>query len=158
MNQRYQRIQVMKKEYALRDLCAALAVSRSGYYAWQKRKPSLRQQANARWLEEMQALRQGEEAADGNPRMTVELQSRGHACSENPVARLMRQHGLRAQEGARCVTTLQPANNCLSGSSAGPTSAAGTERWAINLLLLLKPSPSDRESGSRGCQRFSRRS
>jgi putative transposase len=103
VNERCQRIQAMEKEYRLSDLCAALAVSRSGYYAWRERAPSARQVANARLLEDMQALRRGEEAAYGSPRMTVELQSRGHACSENRVARLMRQHGLRAQTCARFV-------------------------------------------------------
>ena len=33
----------------------------------------------------------------GSPRMTRELQARGHACSKNRVARLMRIHGLRAR-------------------------------------------------------------
>lgn len=103
MNERYQRIAAMEKEYLLSDLCAALAVSRSGYYAWRDRAPSARQVANERLLQEMQDLRQGAEAAYGSPRMTVELQSRGHACSENRVARLMRRHDLRAQVRSRFV-------------------------------------------------------
>lgn len=103
MNERYQRIQAMEKEYLLSDLCAALAVSRSGYYAWRDRALSARQVANARLREEIEELRRGPEAAYGSPRMTVELQSRGHACSENRVARLMRQHGLRAQVRPRFV-------------------------------------------------------
>lgn len=103
MSARYQRIQAMEKEYALGDLCVALAVSRSGYYAWRKRAPSARQMANAQLLETIRELRQGLEAAYGSPRMTVELNSRGQACSENRVARLMRQHELRAQVRARFV-------------------------------------------------------
>jgi putative transposase len=35
--------------------------------------------------------------------MTEELQARGHACSENRVARLMRQYGLRARVKPRFV-------------------------------------------------------
>jgi putative transposase len=103
VNERYQRIQAMEKEYLLSDLCAALAVSRSGYYAWRNGAPSARQVANAQLCEEIQALRRGPEAAYGSPRMTVELQSRGHACSENRMARLMRRHGWRAQVRPRFV-------------------------------------------------------
>ena len=103
MTDRYQRIQVMEREHPLSELCAALAVSRSGYYAWRERAPSARQQANARLLEEIQDIRQGEEACYGSPRMTEELQGRGHPCSENRVARLMRVHGLRAQARPRWV-------------------------------------------------------
>jgi putative transposase len=42
----------MQNEYDLTLLCAALDVSRSGYHAWRGRKPSARQQANTRLLEE----------------------------------------------------------------------------------------------------------
>ena len=103
MTDRYQRIQVMELEHPLSELCAALAVSRSGYYAWRERAPSARQQANARLLEEIQDIRQGQEACYGSPRMTEELHGRGHRCSENRVARLMRVHGLRAQARPRWV-------------------------------------------------------
>ena len=97
MSDRYQRIEAMQADYTTTELCEAFDVSRSGYYQWLERQPSARQQANARLVEEIQLLRQGQEACYGSPRMTEELQARGHACSENRVARLMRAHGLRAQ-------------------------------------------------------------
>jgi transposase InsO family protein len=100
---RYQRIEAMASDYSLNALCEAFAVSRSGYYAWREREPSARAQANARLLAEIQLIRQGEEVCYGSPRMTEELHSRGHACSEHRVARLMRAHGLRAQAAARFV-------------------------------------------------------
>lgn len=93
----------MEQDYPLSELCVAFEVSRSGYYAWGQRKPSARQQANARLLQTMAELRQGQEICYGSPRMTEELNSRGHACSENRVARLMRQHALRAQAPRRFV-------------------------------------------------------
>ncbi len=37
--------------------------------------------------------------------MTAELNARGHACSENTVARLMREHGIRAKAPRRFVRT-----------------------------------------------------
>ena len=103
MSERYQRIQTMETEYGLTELCAAFDVSRSGYYAWRERKPSARQQANTRLLEEIQILRRSEEVCYGSPRMTKELKGRGHACGENRVARLMRAHDLRAQFKPRFV-------------------------------------------------------
>ena len=87
MTARYQRIQIMKKDYALTALCTAFAVSRAGYYVWRDRPPSARQQATTQLLAEIQTLRQGEEASYGSPRMTEELQARGYACSENRIAR-----------------------------------------------------------------------
>jgi transposase InsO family protein len=41
----------------------------------------------------------------GSPRMTIELNARGHECSENTVARLMRRHGIRAKAPQRFVRT-----------------------------------------------------
>ena len=113
MNERYQRIQTMQNEYELTLLCAALDVSRSGFYAWRGRKPSTRQQANSRLLGEIQKLREGQERCYGSPRLTRELQSRGHACSENRIARLMRGHGLRAQAPPRFVPRTTDSNHDL---------------------------------------------
>ena len=103
MSDRYQRIQTMAADHPLSALCAALEVSRSGYHAWRQRPPSARQQANARLLEAIQDLRQGEEVCYGSPRLTEELKERGHVCSENRVARLLRAHHLRAQVRPRWV-------------------------------------------------------
>ena len=103
MTDRYQRIKAMTPEYPVKTLCEILNVRRSGYYAWRDREPSARQQANVRLVAEMHLIRQGEEACYGSPRLTEELQARGYVCSENRVARLMREHGLRAQAAPRFV-------------------------------------------------------
>ena len=113
MSDRYQRIQTMQNEYDLTLLCAALDVSRSGYHAWRRRKPSTRQQANTLLLEEIQKLREGQERCYGSPRLTRELPSRGHSCSENRIARLMRGHGLRAQAPRRFVPRTTDSNHDL---------------------------------------------
>ncbi len=95
------------------QLCETFAVSRSGYYAWCQRQPSVRQQTNARLLKEIQALRQGQEACYGSPRMTEELKGRGYQCSEKRIARLMHQHGLRAQARPRFVPCTTDSNHDL---------------------------------------------
>jgi putative transposase len=110
---RYQRIQTMQNEYDLTLLCATLDVSRSGFHAWRGRKPSTRRQANTLLLEEIQKLREGQERCYGSPRLTRELQSRGHSCSENRIARLMRRHGLRAQAPPRFVPRTTDSNHDL---------------------------------------------
>lgn len=113
MSDRYQSILAMKEEYSLALLCTTLSVSRSGYHAWIRRKPSVRQQANILLLEEMQQLREGQERCYGSPRMTRELQSRGYPCSENRIARLMKEHALRAQAPTRFVPRTTDSNHDL---------------------------------------------
>ena len=86
-------------------MCEALEVSVSGYYAWAARPDS----PTAVWrrnlvgaIEEIHAEVKGRY---GSPRMTAELNARGHECSENTVAELMREHGIRAKAPRRFVRT-----------------------------------------------------
>ena len=44
---KYEQVQVWAEEYPVQRVCAVLEVSESGYYAWLKREPSSRRQANA---------------------------------------------------------------------------------------------------------------
>lgn len=112
----------MRDYYKVTELCDALEVSRSGYYKSIRIKPSERMKENQRIVDEMKQIHQERfKNAYGSPRMTVELQNRGFTCSENRVARLMREAGLMARHKAafRPKTTVQdpdriPAPNRLT--------------------------------------------
>jgi putative transposase len=84
-------------EYEVKRMCRVLGVKRSGYYAWRKRKPSTRTQAN----EALVALIEVEHAKSrktyGSPRLHVVLRRQGVKCGRNRVARLMRSHGIVAR-------------------------------------------------------------
>ena len=86
-------------------MCEALEVSASGYYAWATRPDSpaeLRRQELVGAIEEIHAeVKQ----RYGSPRMTAELNAREYECSENTVAELMREHGIRAKAPKRFVRT-----------------------------------------------------
>jgi putative transposase len=83
-------------------LCGVLEVARSGYYAWRKRAPSRRQERKQRLVDEMRTIHaEKHKGCYGSPRMQRELEARGHAVSENTVARLMKQSGLRATTGRK---------------------------------------------------------
>ena len=79
-------------------MCQVLGVSRSGYYAWRKRRPSAREMANQALVAEIKAIFPRVRKSYGSPRMTKALQSRGLECSENRVARLMRKHKVRVKQ------------------------------------------------------------
>jgi putative transposase len=82
-------------------ICRALEVSRSGYYAWRKRRPSRRAQEDERVLEALTELHRRSRRTYGSPRMTRELQEQGYRCSENRIARIMRENGIRARTTRR---------------------------------------------------------
>ena len=48
----------MNAQYAVERLCQTLSVSRSGYYAWKKRKPSQRELDNTLLTGHMQRIHQ----------------------------------------------------------------------------------------------------
>lgn len=123
----------MRADCSIFELCDALDVSRSAYYAARTRRTSPRQTRNQTLLASIKPIHKHRfTRAYGSPRMTRELHALGHSCSENRVARLMRREGLRARprKPFRPKTTrpdhaAHPSPNLLA--QAGPPIAPGTQ-------------------------------
>lgn len=87
----------MSSDYPIRTLCAKLAVSRCGYYAWVRYCDSVyRDSAHARRDRELRTtiavVHQQSQEIYGCPRITVELRTQGDkAVGRHRVAHLMRQ-------------------------------------------------------------------
>lgn len=94
-------MKVMASEYTITDLCAALQVSRSGYYAWAGRQSGPRAQANRQLEEAIEVLFEKSRQSYGSPRMTKALRQSGHKCSPKRVAQLMRRKGLQGRTRRR---------------------------------------------------------
>lgn len=88
----------MAHHYHLRDLCLALRVPRSSYYAWRSRQPSARRQQNELLRAKLTNLFAASRKVYGSPRMTICLNRAGVPCSRNRVARHMRDLGLKARQ------------------------------------------------------------
>jgi putative transposase len=87
-------------------MCQVLEVSRSGFYAWRKRPESVRSQRQQALVEEINTIHSDRDMKSyGSPRMQRELAARGHEVSENTVAKLMREHGLRAASSRKFRVT-----------------------------------------------------
>jgi putative transposase len=85
--------------------CDALEVSESGYYAWVGRPPSEADQRRDQLVAAMEVVHAEVKERYGSPRLTAELNARGHACTVNTVAALMKTHGIRAKTVRRFVRT-----------------------------------------------------
>lgn len=86
-------------------MCRVLEVTRSGYYAWRRRSGSARAKEDEKLCQEIRTVHAGSHQRYGSPRVYRELRSRGVRCSENRVARLMRQNGIRARQARRYKAT-----------------------------------------------------
>ena len=105
--------------------CAALEVSESGYHAWAAREPSRAERRRGELLAAIEQVHAEVRGRYGSPRMAAELNARGHECVENTVAKLMREHGIRAKSARRFVRTTdsrhgQPVADNLLGRDFAP--------------------------------------
>jgi putative transposase len=91
----------MSDEHPIKLLCAVLAVSRSGYYAWVKVPGSARARQEHELRRKIALVHRQSRETYGSPRITVELQAGGERVGRHRVARLMRQDGLRGRARRR---------------------------------------------------------
>ena len=90
----YEFVDREKACHSVLRLCHTLGVSPSGYWAWRKRGPSARTQADGHLTERIRTIHQASRGTYGVPRIQAELASTGTCCGRKRVARLMRQAGL----------------------------------------------------------------
>jgi putative transposase len=98
-------VEERKGEWPVALLCRVLGVSRSGFYAWRNRPPSAAEQRREDLTGELRRIHTQVKRRYGSPRMHAELVARGHACSVNFVADLMRAAGISAKTPRRFVRT-----------------------------------------------------
>lgn len=93
----------MKAAHSVSQLCAALAVKRSGYHAWVKAGASQRERTDAALREKIRAVHTQHRGRYGAPRIQRELAAQGarHGCKR--IARLMRAEQLQGLCARRFV-------------------------------------------------------
>jgi putative transposase len=87
-----------RHDYPLLLMCRVFEVSKSGYHAWLKRKPSPRSQANARLELAIRAAHQTSRETYGPIRLQPELASAGFPASLGRIRRIRQKLGLRCKQ------------------------------------------------------------
>ena len=85
------------KLFNVERMASLLGVSRSGYYAYLKREPSVRSQSNQTLLAHIKRVHAEHRGVYGSPRVHAALRQQGVVCSLNRVARLMRENNIKAK-------------------------------------------------------------
>jgi transposase InsO family protein len=114
-------------------------VSESGYHAWAAREPSRAERRRGELLAAIERVHAAVRGRYGSPRMTAAWNARGHAGTENTVAKLMREHGIRAKSPRRFVRTTDsrhalPVADNLLGRQFDP--AAPSRAWSADLTYI----------------------
>jgi putative transposase len=130
-------------EYPVRLMCCVLHVSRSGFYAAQRRAPSERARADQRLRLEIRAIHRATQRRYGAPKIHNELRRTcGIRCSRKRIARLMRADGLRATRARRFRVTTQSthrravAPNHLARRFAPTAYRERDQAWAADITYL----------------------
>lgn len=136
---RYRFIERHRPVYPIGLMCRVLAVTRSGYYAWRERPESARARSNRLLVAHIRAIHQRSDQTYGSPRICEELTDQGLLCGRHRVARLMRAHGIAAQQRPRYrVTTDSSHGRPVAADRLQRQFAvrAPNEVWAADLTYI----------------------
>lgn len=112
---RFRLIDAMKAVMPIDRMCALMAVSVSGLYAWKGREPSQRQLDDMVLLAHIRSQFSTSNETYGAPRMHAELKEDGLHVGRHRIARLMRDNGLKALQKRRYKKTT---DSCHGGPIA----------------------------------------
>jgi putative transposase len=91
---RFQFIATEKASASVVRLCRALGVSTSGFYDWQRHRPSVRARMDAELIDRIRDVHAASYCTYGAPRVHAELRATGTRVGKKRVARLMHTAGL----------------------------------------------------------------
>lgn len=123
-------------------MCRVLEVSRTGFYAAQRRAPSARAEADERLRIEIRVVHATSRRTYGSPRVHAVLRAQGVRCSRKRVARLMREAGVQARRRRRGRRTTDSrhgepvAANVLARQFGVETVAARDRVWAGDITYV----------------------
>lgn len=132
-------IEAEKANFPIKVLCEVLEVSRSGFYAWVRRPPSVRALEDDRLAAEVRKAFEENKKRYGSPRVFEELRANGVRIGRGRVAKLMRREGLVARPTKRFVTTTMSnhdnprAANVLNRDFSA---AKPNEKWVGDITYL----------------------
>ena len=82
-----------------------MQVSRSGYYRWKRRSPSVRDQERAQLIPKVRGLHQESKATYGSRRVAQELKALGFRCGKHKAGTLMKLAGVTAKQQKKFKAT-----------------------------------------------------
>ena len=92
-------------EFSLAGMCRVLSVSRSGYYGWCRREPSMRQRDDLALAAHVRRVHATSREAYGARKVWKALVAEGIACGRHRVARIRRENGIEARRRRRFKVT-----------------------------------------------------
>ena len=127
-------------EFPVQVACGVLGVSRSGYYAWRDRPDSPRAERGRELAGKVWAVHRENRGVYGSPRVCAALRAAGERVSENTVAKVMRESGIRAKSKRKYLPRTtdsaheQPVAANVLGRRFG--AALPDRKWAADITYV----------------------
>ena len=129
-------IDAHRLEYPVREMCAALGVSSSGYYARAAREPCARQLAAETLLAAIKAIH-AEHRAYGSPRNHAQLLAQGHQASLGTIEKLMRDNDIFAINRPKFrVTTTDSKHDFPIADNLLDRNFRTNEKWLADITYI----------------------
>jgi len=128
--------------YPVKRMCAALDVSRSGFYKWlsKTKEPSDKQWEDAVLKMDIRQIHEDSRKTYGRPRLHVALRAKGRQCGKHRLVRLMKEEGIEGLQRRRFRVKTTDSNhpyaiapNLLKGHP-GPTKP--DEIWVADITYV----------------------
>jgi putative transposase len=120
-------------------MCRVLEVSASGYYAWRRRKSSVRSREDEALRGRIIAIHAQSRQTYGSPRIHAELKEEGKRVGRKRVARLMRESGVAGTSRRKWVRTTRrdpaarPAPDLVDRKF---TASAANQLWVADMTYI----------------------
>ena len=137
---RFTFIAAKKAEHTVTILCRCLRVTRSGFYAWQRRPESTHARDDRRLKVLVRASFEESTHRYGSPRIHMALQRQGLACGRHRIARLMHGAGISGESPHRKgpLTTQPEAANPVAPNLLSQNFRAEqlNRKWAADITYV----------------------
>ena len=123
----------------MRVMCAVLAVSSSGYYAWRVRPASARAVSNRALLDDIRHVHAASRRRYGSPRVHATLRAEGKQVGRSRIASLMHRHSIQARRKRhfQCTTDGHHAFPLAPNLQAGQFTATVPNRiWLADITYI----------------------
>ncbi len=125
--------------FSVAAMSRVLRVTRQGYYAWKRRRPSVRAVADFALGVDIRSIFAASRRSYGSRRIRQALRHQGHCVGRPRVARLMSREGLRAKRRARFRVTTRTGNTSVVHANVVArdfTAGTANRAWAGDITYL----------------------
>ena len=133
-------IAAKKAEHSIKTMCRVLGVSRSGFHAWQSRRPSARSLEDERLTERIRQIHKDNRQVYGSPRIHAELVlADGEKIGRKRVERLMRQAAIAGtvrKKRGRTTIRVPGVRVCEDLVDRAFLAAAPNRLWVADITYL----------------------